>query len=69
MLISQLPEETLEEKIYKLRKLSGLIQKQFAIKCNIGYSTLCRYETGCNASKDNLIKICTALNIDNSYLL
>ncbi|WP_230141211.1 helix-turn-helix domain-containing protein, partial [Clostridium neonatale] len=67
-LYNSLPENTLAEKIYKIRKLNGLTQKEFAQKANIGYTSLCKYEIGYKASKVNLIKICSAFNISLTYL-
>jgi DNA invertase Pin-like site-specific DNA recombinase/DNA-binding XRE family transcriptional regulator len=68
ILYNSLPENTLAEKIYKIRKLNGLTQKEFAQKANIGYTSLCKYEIGYKASKVNLIKICSAFNISLTYL-
>jgi len=62
-----LPESTLAEKIYKLRMLHGLTQKEFALNTNIGYSTVCKYETGFNSSENILIKICNYFNLNIDY--
>ncbi|ADL52010.1 helix-turn-helix domain-containing protein [Clostridium cellulovorans] len=62
-----LPENTLAEKIIKLRMLNGLTQRQFAARCGIGYSSLCRYEVGGVINSDNLEKIIGALNLDVHY--
>jgi DNA-binding XRE family transcriptional regulator len=64
---STLPEKTTAEKIYKLRMLNGCTQREFANKCGVGYSSICKYETGWNPSNENLKKICKALNKDISY--
>lgn len=63
----KLPETTFAEKIYKIRKSCGLTQKQFAKKCGIGYSSLCKYETGYKASEENIAKICEACKIKVDY--
>lgn len=62
-----LPESTLAEKIYKLRMLHGLTQKEFALNTNIGYSTVCKYETGFNSSENNLMKICNYFHLNIDY--
>ena len=53
ILISNLPEITIGEKIYKCRMYKGITQREFAKKCGIGYSSLCKYETG-YSTPDNL---------------
>lgn len=63
-----LPENTLAEKIKKLRKATGLTQREFAKKCNIGYTSLCKYECGYNISRLNKQKICAACEVDTNYL-
>lgn len=62
-----LPENSLKDKIYKLRLTNGLTQKEFAIKTGVSYSAICRYETGYNISVANKEKICKALNIPLNY--
>ena len=62
-----LPENSVKDKIYKLRMLHGLTQKQFALKTGIGYSSVCKYETGHKIDKKNKIKICAAFDIPLSY--
>ncbi|NMF04599.1 helix-turn-helix transcriptional regulator [Clostridium beijerinckii] len=57
-LYTTLPETNNAQKIYKLRKMSGLSQKQFAQKIGIGYSSLCKYEIGYKISESNKKKIC-----------
>lgn len=65
---SNLPENTLAEKIYKLRKIKGLSQKQFAKVTGVGYSCIPKYESGnFKASKENLEKICIAFNLLENY--
>lgn len=67
---SNLPENTLAEKIYKLRKIKGLSQKQFAKVTGIGYSCIPKYESGnFRASKETLKKICITFNIPEDYFL
>ncbi len=66
---SSLPENTLAEKIYKLRKIKGLSQKQFAKVTGVGYSCIPKYESGnFKASKENLQKICITFNLSKDYL-
>lgn len=62
-----LPEETIAQKLYKLRMLNGYTQREFAKVCSIGYSSVCKYETGFKPSNDNLNKICSTFNIDINY--
>lgn len=62
-----LPENSIKEKIYKLRMIKGLTQKEFALKAGIGYSSLCKYELGYKIDKKNKIKICAAFDIPLSY--
>ena len=62
-----LPENTLKDKIYKLRVINGLTQKEFANKTGVSYSAICRYETGYNISSINKEKICKSLNISLDY--
>lgn len=64
---SDLPQDTIAQKIYKLRMINNCTQREFSKKCNIGYSSLCKYELGSNPSNENLGKICEALNIDFKY--
>ncbi|MDB2087626.1 helix-turn-helix domain-containing protein [Clostridium paraputrificum] len=45
----------------------GLTQKQFALKTGIGYSSLCKYETGYVISKKNINKICSYFNLPENY--
>lgn len=66
-LYSNLPENTIAQKIYKLRSINGYTQRQFADKCSIGYSSLCKYETGSNPSIKNLKKICDKFDLDINY--
>ncbi|WP_162483117.1 helix-turn-helix domain-containing protein [Clostridium botulinum] len=66
---SRLPEDTIAEKIYKLRMIKGCTQREFAKMCSIGYSSLCKYELGFNPSIKNLNKISNAFNIDIGYFL
>lgn len=61
---SKLPENTLAQKIYKLRMVKGYTQREFAKACNIGYSSLCKYELGSPPSGKNLSKIFKTFNID-----
>lgn len=67
LLYSDLPEKTVTQKIYKLRKLSGLTQREFAAVCCIGYSSVCKYELGSKPSSKNLKKICIAFNLKSKY--
>lgn len=57
-LYTTLPETNNAQKIYKLRMMNGLTQKQFARKVGIGYSSLCKYEIGYKISESNKKKIC-----------
>ncbi|MDU1422616.1 helix-turn-helix domain-containing protein [Clostridium sporogenes] len=66
---SSLPEDTIAEKIYKLRMIKGCTQREFAKICSIGYSSLCKYELGFNPSIKNLNKISSKFNIDIGYFL
>jgi DNA-binding XRE family transcriptional regulator len=68
-LYTMLPEDTFAQKVYKLRKLHNLSQKEFSLKIGIGYTTLCRYEldSHANASKENLLKICKYFDLDLKY--
>ncbi|EKS4344877.1 helix-turn-helix transcriptional regulator [Clostridium botulinum] len=66
---SNLPEDTIAEKIYKLRMIKGCTQREFAKMCSIGYSSLCKYELGFNPSIKNLNKISNTFNIDIGYFL
>lgn len=62
-----LPEDSLKDKIYKLRVNNGLTQREFAIKTGVGYSSICKYESGQNISTQNKEKICKALNLPLDY--
>lgn len=62
-----LPEDSVKDKIYKLRMINGLTQKQFALKTGIGYSSLCKYEVGYKVSKKNLKKICNYFALSENY--
>ena len=64
---STLPETTLQEKVYKLRVMHNLTQKEFAMITSVSYSCICKYEIGYNANKTNLKKICDAFNIAYDY--
>lgn len=68
ILFRELPENTVAEKIRKLRLMEGLTQRQFAKKCDIGYSSLCKYETGHNINLSNIRKICDTFKLDYTYL-
>ena len=63
-----LPENSVKDKIYKLRMIKGLTQKEFALKTGIGYSSVCKYESGYKIDKKNKIKICAAFDIPLTYL-
>ncbi|ADL52009.1 helix-turn-helix domain-containing protein [Clostridium cellulovorans] len=60
-------ENTFADKIIKLQLILGLTQCQFAARCGIGYSSLCRYDLGGVLNSDNLEKIIHALNLDVNY--
>ena len=62
-LYDTLPEITFTQKIFKLRKNLGMSQKEFAKFIDIGYSSICKYETGGRPSEQNLKKISNKLNI------
>ncbi len=65
---STLPERTISEKLYKLRKLKGYSRHNFANICKIGYSSVVKYETNLSTPNEiNIHKICTAFNIPNTY--
>ena len=62
-----LPEDSLKDKIYKLRVSNGLTQREFSIKTGVGYSSICKYESGQNISTQNKEKICKSLNLPLDY--
>lgn len=62
-----LPEDSLKDKIYKVRMIHGLTQRQLAVKTGVSYSCICKYESGRNMSKENKEKICNAFNIPLEY--
>jgi DNA-binding XRE family transcriptional regulator len=66
-LYKELPEYTTAQKVYKVRMLNNLTQKEFANKSGVGYSTICKYETGYNTSKNNIKKICNTFNLPYDY--
>lgn len=67
-LYSNLPEETIGEKIYKSRMVGGYGRREFAKLCSVGYSSICKYELGyAKPNQDNLKKICEALNLPLKY--
>lgn len=66
-LYKDLPESTFAEKIYKLRVTNGLTQREFAMKVGVGYSCIPKYESGFNASKFNIIKICNSFYLDSDF--
>ncbi|MBZ9624377.1 helix-turn-helix domain-containing protein [Clostridium sp. FP2] len=67
---SLLPENTIAEKIYKLRISGGYTRRNFAEICNIGYSSICKYEIGLSTPNEkNIYKISKALNIDLNYFI
>lgn len=67
---SLLPETTIAQKIYKLRINGNYTRRNFAAKCNVGYSSICKYEIGLSTpSEKNIYKISKALNIDINYFL
>ncbi|MBB6697142.1 helix-turn-helix transcriptional regulator [Clostridium algidicarnis] len=69
IIYSLLPEETIAQKIYKLRISGGYTRRNFAKICNIGYSSICKYEIGLSIPNEkNICKISKALNIDLNYL-
>ena len=65
---SSLPENSIKDKIYRLRMINGLTQKQFALKTGIGYSSLCKYEAGYPISYTNILKICNTFKLSIDYL-
>ncbi|MCB2288427.1 helix-turn-helix domain-containing protein [Clostridium sp. CS001] len=55
--------------MYKLRISGGYTRRKFAKICNIGYSSICKYEIGLSTPNEkNIYKISNALNIDLNYL-
>lgn len=63
-LANDIDESSWQYKIKKIRHQLGMSQKEFAKYCNIGYSTLCKYESGLfNISLRNQNKLCTKLNL------
>lgn len=65
-----LPERTIAQRIYKLRMIKGYTQHEFAKVCSIGYSSLCKYETGLSKPNHiNLEKICQTFNMSTDYFL
>jgi DNA-binding transcriptional regulator YiaG len=66
-LYNHLPESTLAEKLYKLRKLNGLSMKKFARKINMSASTIAHWEAGYQKlSMENMIKICDVFGLSLS---
>lgn len=63
-----LPEDTIKDKIYKLRMINGLTQKEFAEITDIGYSSICKYEIGYPISYKNKLKISNYFNLPQNYL-
>lgn len=65
-----LPENTIGQKIYKLRLINRLSRREFAKKCNIGYSSLCKYETDMGIpNAANIKKMNEAFELDGGYLM
>lgn len=63
-----LPENTIPEKLYKLRMLSGLNKYKFSQFVGIGYSSINKYENyNKPISKVNQKKICEAFNLPSDY--
>ena len=63
-----LPENTIPEKIYKLRMISGLNKFRFSQFVGIGYTSINRYENyNKPISKVNQKKICKAFNLPSDY--
>jgi transcriptional regulator with XRE-family HTH domain len=68
LIYSKLPERTISEKIYKLRKMNGYSRRKFAEICNIGYTSVCKYESDYSEPNDiNLQKICESFNVSYEY--
>lgn len=68
LIYSILPERTISEKLFKLRKLKGYSRHDFANICRIGYSSVVKYETNLSTPNNmNIHKICTAFNLPNTY--
>jgi transcriptional regulator with XRE-family HTH domain len=63
-----LPEGTLAEKIYKLRKMNGFGLEGFAERIGGSVTTIRSWEIGGQLpSQASLKKICDAFNLDTSY--
>lgn len=63
-----LPENTIPEKLYKLRMLNGLNKYQFSKFVGIGYVSVMRYENYKQPiSKVNQRKICDAFNLPYNF--
>ena len=70
ILNSLLPEITIAQKIYKLRVNGNYTRRKFAAICDIGYSSICKYEIGLSTPNEkNIHKISKALNIDLNYFV
>lgn len=64
---SNLPENSIKEKIYKLRKINNLTLKEFSKLTNVPYSCICKYSLGYNASSKNLLKIINTFDLPKTY--
>ena len=64
---SNLPENSIKEKIYKLRKINNLTLKEFSKLTNVPYSCICKYSLGYNASSKNLLKIIKTFDLPKTY--
>jgi DNA invertase Pin-like site-specific DNA recombinase/DNA-binding transcriptional regulator YiaG len=63
-----LPETNYSEKIYKLRIINNLSRHEFAKMCDIGYTSICLYETGTRKPNNiNLAKIREVFRLNKNY--
>ncbi len=63
-----LTEDTVPQKLYKLRMLNGLNKYKFSQFVGIGYTSIMRYEKYMlPISEVNKTKICNAFNLPSNY--
>ena len=67
-LYCNLPNDTISEKIYKLRKRNGLSREELAHKAKFGKSSIRSWERGVKTpNKISIQKICTVFDLDIAY--
>jgi predicted transcriptional regulator len=68
LLYSDMPKNTISERIHKFRLMQGYSRAEFAKVCSIGYSSVCKYEVGLVvSSRRNLVKIKEVFNLCIDY--